>query len=164
MNNERNEEISSVRMNTIVSENPKYKIKSTLTLVIIILFVIGLIVFAGTIIPEFFVFLIFLLILSLPVIILLRNKLYNIVPNFIKNSLVEIDKTDENKKTEKFEVSKFYKQVLRFIFILLLFIGSIYYLKKFNKEMSEKKSIYKFLGSFICILIGGVAMIDMDTS
>ena len=37
-----------------------------------------------------------------------------------------------------------------------------HYLRKFNKEMAEKKSILKFLGSFICLLIGGVTILDMD--
>lgn len=163
MNNEKREEINSVKMNTIVSENPKYKIKSTLTLVILILVAVGLIFFAGTIMPEFFVFIMFLLILSLPIIILLRKKIYNIVPNIIKESLVEIDQSDsEKKKNESFKISTFYKQVIRLIFVFLLFLGSLHYLKKFNKEMAEKKSILKFLGSFICLLIGGVTILDMD--
>ena len=164
MTNEKKEEIDSVKINTIISENPKYKIKSTLILVIIILVVVGLIFFTGTIIPEFFVFIIFTLILSLPIIILLRKKLYNVVPDFIKNSLVEIDNNVGKKNNKNFKISTYYKQIMKFIFVFLILIGSIQYLNKFNNEMTEKKSIYKFLGSFICLLIGGVTMLDIDTS
>ena len=51
--------------------------------------------------PEFFVLIVFLLILSMPVIILLRKKLYGIVPDFVKDSFLEIDQQIENKNKQK---------------------------------------------------------------
>ena len=162
MGSEKKEEISAVQMNTIVKENPKTKVKSYLTLIILILVMIGLVFFMGTIIPEFFVLIIFLLVLGLPVIILLRKKLYNILPNVIKDSLVEIDnrKEDDTKKT--YSVSLYWKQVLLFIFIILLIIGSIDYLKKFKNKLAEKESYTKFLGSYICVVIAGVALFEIE--
>jgi len=162
MSSEKKEEISNAQMEVIVKDNPKYKVKSTLTLIVFILIIVGIIFFMGTVIPEFFVFIIFLFILSLPIILLLRQKIYNIVPSFIKNSLLEIDKRDENEKNQTVSISKKYKQILVIIFVTLLFIGSIIYLRKFNKKLEEKKSITKFLGSFVCIVIAGITMLDIE--
>jgi hypothetical protein len=162
MSSEKKEEISNSQMEVIVKDNPKYKIKSTLTLIVFILIIVGIIFFMGTVIPEFFVFIIFLFILSLPIILILRQKIYNIVPNFIKNSLVEIDKRDENQKNQTVSISKKYKQILVIIFVTLLFIGSIIYLRKFIKKLEEKKSITKLLGSLVCIIIAGITMLDIE--
>ena len=162
MSSEKKEEISNAEMKVIVKDNPKYKIKSVLTIIVLLLILIGVIIFMGSIIPEFFVFIIFLLILSLPIILLLRQKIYDFVPTFIKNSLLEIDHSDGEENTENFNISKKYKQILTLIFVSLLFIGSINYLRKFSKKIGEKKSITKFLGSFVCILIAGITLLDIE--
>ena len=161
MSSEKKKEISHAQMEVIIKENPKYKIKSTLTMIVLLLIFIGIIFFMGTIIPEFFVFIIFLLILSLPVIMLLRQKIYDFVPLFIKNSLLEIDNVEEG-NTQHINVSKKYKQFLAIFFVLLLFIGSISYLTKFNNEFEEIKSITKFLGSFVCIIIAGITLLELE--
>ena len=161
MSGEIKKEISNAQMQVIITDNPKYKIKSMLTIIVLLLIFIGIIFFMGTVVPEFFVFIIFILILSLPVIILLRQNLYGIIPSFIKTSLLEIDKVEEG-TTQNFNVSKKYKQILALIFILLLFIGSINYLTQFNSKLEEKKSITKFIGSFICIIIAGITLLDIE--
>ena len=66
------------------------------------------------------------------------------------------------RKFENFNISKKYKQILTLIFVSLLFIGSINYLRKFSKKIGEKKSITKFLGSFVCILIAGITLLDIE--
>ena len=162
MSNEKNEEISHAEMKVIIKENPQYKIKSVLTIIILLLIVIGVILFMGTIIPEFFVFIIFLLILSLPIILLLRQKIYDFVPEFIKNSLLEIDQKDDETKTQVVNVSKKYKQILILVFCFILFCGSVNYLKKFSTNLAERKSISKFLGSFVCIVIAGIAILEIE--
>lgn len=162
MTNEKKEEINNEQMIAVVRQNPKYKIKSMLTFILLILIIIGIIIFMGTIIPEFFVFIIFLIVFSLPVIILLRKRIYDIVPSFIKNSLLEIDQRDEENVTQNFSISKKYKQILVLVFCSILFIGSLNYLKKFNKQIAERKSITKFLGSFVCIIIAGISMLEIE--
>jgi hypothetical protein len=161
MSDEKKEEISHAEMKVFVKENPKYRIKSILTIIVLVLILIGVIFFMGTILPEFFVFIIFILILSLPIILLLRQKIYDFVPIFIKDSLLEIDNENEDEK-KPVNISRKYKQILAIIFISLLFIGSINYLKKFNKEIGERKSITKFLGSFVCIVLAGITLLDID--
>jgi H+/gluconate symporter-like permease len=133
-------------------------------LVILILLLLGLVFFMGTVIPEFFVLVIFFIIMGLPVIILLRKKLYKILPNIISDSLVEIDnrQEEEDKTKNTYSISLMWKQVLMFIFIVLLIIGSVYYLKKFKADLTEKKSIVKFLGSFVCATIAGITLLEID--
>ena len=161
MSNEKKEEISNAEMKVIVKDNPKYRIKSMLTIIVLVLIVVGIIIFMGTIIPEVFVFIIFLFILSLPIILLLRQKIYDFVPIFIKDSLLEIDDSEEG-TTETISISRKYKQILVLIFVGLLFIGSLNYLNKFNKNLAEKSSITKFLGSFVCIVIAGITLLDLE--
>ena len=159
---ERKDEISAVQMNAVIKEEPKTKVKSYLTLIILILLLVGLVFFMGTIVPEFFVLLVFLLVIGLPVIILIRKKIYNILPTVIKDSLIEIDNTQENNSNKNYSVSLFWKQVLMFIFIVLLIIGSLNYLKKFKNKLEEKKSITKFLGSYVCAVIAGVTLLELE--
>lgn len=159
---ERKDEISAVQMNAVIKEEPKTKVKSYLTLIILILLLVGLVFFMGTIVPEFFVLLVFLLVIGLPVIILIRKKIYNILPTVIKDSLIEIDNTQENNSNKNYSVSLFWKQVLMFVFIVLLIIGSLNYLKKFKNKLEEKKSITKFLGSYVCAVIAGVTLLELE--
>ena len=159
---ERKDEISAVQINAVIKEEPKTKVKSYLTLIILILLLVGLVFFMGTIVPEFFVLLVFLLVIGLPVIILIRKKIYNILPTVIKDSLIEIDNTQENNSNKNYSVSLFWKQVLMFIFIVLLIIGSLNYLKKFKNKLEEKKSITKFLGSYVCAVIAGVTLLELE--
>ena len=161
MSEEKKEEISNAEMKVIVKDNPKYRIKSMLTIIVLVLILVGVIFFMGTIIPEFFVFILFLLILSLPIILLLRQKIYDFVPVFIKNSLLEIDDSDKVEK-KPINISRKYKQILALVFVSLLFIGSINYLKKFHKNLAERKSITKFLGSFVCIVLAGITLLDIE--
>ena len=161
MSEEKKEEISNAEMKVIVKENPKYRIKSMLTIIVLILILVGVIFFMGTIIPEFFVFILFLLILSLPILLLLRQKIYDYVPVFIKDSLLEIDDSDKIEK-EPISISRKYKQILALIFVSLLFIQGLRYLNSFNTNLAERKSITKFLGSFICIVIAGITLLDIE--
>lgn len=161
MSEEKKEEISNAEMKVIVKENPQYRIKSILTIIVLVLILVGVIFFMGTIIPEFFVFIIFLLILSLPILLLLRQKIYDFVPTFIKDSLLEIDDSDKV-ETKPTNISRKYKQILALVFVTLLFIGSANYLNKFRKNIGERKSITKFLGSFVCIVLAGITLLDIE--
>ena len=162
MSQEKKKEISGVQVNEIVAQNPKTRIKSYLRLVLLLLVLFGVLFIVGSIVPEFLVLFVFLLLMSAPVIILLRNKLIGILPDFIGSSLMEIDNRNEEEKRGNYSISLFYKQVLVIILVILKIAGSVNYLKQFIKEYTEKKSIMKFLGSFICIVIGGLATLEIE--
>ena len=69
---------------------------------------------------------------------------------------------NEEEKNDTYSVSLYYKQVLSIILAILLIAGSINYLKQFIKKYTEKKSITKFLGSFICLTIGGIVILELE--
>ena len=162
MSDEKKEEISGVQINEVVSQNPTTRVKSYLRLILLFIVLFGVLFVVGSIVPEFLVLLVFLLLLSAPVIILLRKRLVGILPDFIGNSLLEIDERNEEEKNDTYSVSLYYKQVLSIIFAILLIAGSINYLKQFIKNYTEKKSITKFLGSFICLTIGGMVILELE--
>ena len=162
MSDEKKEEISGVQINEVVSQNPKTRVKSYLRLILLFIVIFGVLFVVGSIVPEFLVLLVFLLLLSAPVIILLRKRLVGILPDFIGNSLLEIDERNEEENNNTYSVSLYYKQVLSIIFAILLIAGSINYLKQFIKKYTEKKSITKFLGSFICLTIGGLVILELE--
>lgn len=163
MNNEKKEEITDVQINSIQSSTKEYKIKSIFKFSLLIIVLLAIIMIMGRYLPEFFVLIVFLLILSMPVIILLRKKLYGIVPDFVKDSFLEIDQQIENKnKQKKNYVTRFYKQIVLIIFVFFLFAGGLYNLLAFNREFENKKSITKFLGAFVCIVISGIAATELS--
>ena len=161
MSSENKQEISGVQVNEIVSQNPQTRIKSYIRLILLFLVLFGVLFIVGSVVPEFLVLIVFLLLMSAPVIILLRNRLVGILPDFIGNSLLEIDKSNEE-ETQSYSVSKYYKQIISIIFIILLIIGSVNYLKQFINKYTERKAITKFLGSFICLIIGGITILELE--
>ena len=162
MSEEKKKEISGVQIDEIVSQNPKTRIKSYLRLILLFLVLFGVLFIVGSFVPEFLVLFVFLLLMSAPVIILLRNRISGILPDFISNSLMEIDNRNEEEKKQNYNVSLYYKQVLSIIFSFLLFVGGINYLRQFIKQYTEKKSIIKFLASFVCITLGGLTALELE--
>ena len=162
MSEEKKKEISGVQIDEVVSQNPKTRIKSYLRLILLFLVLFGVLFIVGSFVPEFLVLFVFLLLMSAPVILLMRNKVVGILPDFIGNSLLEIDNRSEDEKKPNYSVSLYYKQVLSIVFSVLLFAGGINYLRQFIKQYTEKKSIMKFLASFICLTLAGLTALELE--
>lgn len=162
MSEEKKKEISGVQIDEVVSQNPKTRIKSYLRLILLFLVLFGVLFIVGSFVPEFLVLFVFLLLMSAPVILLMRNKVVGILPDFIGNSLLEIDNRSEEEKKPNYSVSLYYKQALSIVFSVLLFAGGINYLRQFIKQYTEKKSIMKFLASFICLTLAGLTALELE--
>ena len=160
--------MSDVQLSDTIKKDPKYRIKSYTILVIVIAVIIGFLLLVGRFGPDFFAILIFFVIMLIPVILLLRDKLSNILPSFISNSLLEIDHSEEKTKSLKFNPSKYTKQVGLYILIVILLIGSIIFIKKagdglrLKDEKETKKVIFKILGALICTTISGIILLEID--
>jgi Ni,Fe-hydrogenase I cytochrome b subunit len=154
--------MSDISINETLKQNPEYRIKSYTMTIVLIVIVIGFILLVGAFGPDFFAILIFLIIMAIPVILLLRNKLINILPSFLSNNLLEIDHGDKQKQTVKYNPSKYTKQVGLYIMIVFMLIGSGLFLKKGNSEIEEWESLYKILGGLICLIIGGSILLEID--
>jgi len=157
------DELNDVTMDSYIRKSPGKRFKSYTIGVIFVLIIIGCVFFIGTIGSDFFALLIFLLIISIPVLILFRKKLLNILPNFISNSLLEIDEEDKNENINpQFSISKWVKEAAIYITIVLLLITSIIIFIDFRKKINKKKTVYKIIGGLLCIVLAGMLLLDIE--
>ena len=154
--------MSDITINETLKKNPDYRIKSyTMTLLLIVV-IIGFVLLVGAFGPDLFAILIFLIIMAIPVILLLRNKLINVLPSFVSNNLLDIDHRDKQKNYVNYNTSKYTKQVGLYIMIVFMLIGAGLFLKKGNSEISEWNSLYKIIAALICLIIGGSVLLEVD--
>jgi hypothetical protein len=146
--------------NSVLSQN--YKIKSYTLMAVLMLLVLGVLFMVGQFGPDFFALLIFLIIMFVPVILLLKDRLIPILPSFISDNLLEIDHVNEEKNNINFNTSKYTKELGLYIMIVVFLIGSVVFLKKGYNNIDDHKSIYKILGSLACIIISGVILLEVD--
>jgi len=157
------EELNDITMDSYIRKSPGKRFKSYTIGVIFTLIIIGCIFFIGTIGSDFFALLIFLLIISIPILILFRKKLLNILPDFLSSSLLEIDNEEKNESLNpKFSISKWVKEAGIYITIVLLVITSIILLIDFRKKLNEKKTLYKILGGLLCVVFSGMLLLDIE--
>ena len=158
--------MSDIQLSETIKQESKYKIKSYTMFVVIIAIIIGFLLAIGRFGPDFFAILIFFVIMLIPVILLLRNKLANVLPTIISDNLLEIDHTEEKQYDVKFNPTRYTKQVGMYIMIFILLIGSIFFLKKSRDGLKDEtigaKIIYKILGGLVCTTIAGVILLEID--
>lgn len=141
--------------------SPKMKFKSYISMTVLVLIVLLFIYMLGRIGPDFFAMLIFLLILSFPVLVLLRHKLVGFLPKTISDNLLEIDSDLDESKTRKFSISLYTKQSGMYIIVAALCIQSIVLLNNAKKNIPQKDSIYKILGSAVSLIIAGIITLEV---
>ena len=100
--------------------------------------------------------------MAIPVILLLRDKLINVLPEFLSSRLIEIDHSKEEKNKVAFNPSKYTKQVGLYIIVSILLIGGGVFLNKGNELLKEYKSIYKILGALVCGVMAGSILLEID--
>ena len=98
----------------------------------------------------------------IPVILLLKDKLIPILPKLISDNLLEIDHKETEVNKINYSVSKYIKELGLYIMISVMLIGSLVFLKTGNDNLDTQSSIYKILGSLVCIIIGGIILLEVD--
>ena len=158
--------MSDLQLSETIKQKPEYKIKSYTMVVVLVTIIIGFLITIGRFGPDFFAIIIFFVIMLIPVVLLLRNKLVNVLPKIISDNLLEIDHSKEKKNLVKFNPSRYTKQLGMYIMIVILLVGSIFFLKKSMSGLKDnkigKKIIYKILGSLICTVISGIILLEID--
>ena len=157
--------MSDIEISQELRKNPTYRIKSYTMFFVCLLLIFGTIFMIGTFGPDFFAFLVFIIIFLIPVLLLFKDKFAHILPSFIGDSLLEIDHENKQKRKIKFSISKFTKEVGLYIMILILLIGGGLLLKDAYSTIDEEEHIEclkKIIGSFICVTIGGVLILEID--
>ena len=158
--------MSDLQLSETIKQAPEYKIKSYTMVVVIVTIIIGFLITIGRFGPDFFAILIFFVIMLIPVVLLLRNKLVNVLPKIISDNLLEIDHSEEKQNNVKFNPTRYTKQLGMYIMIVILLVGSVIFLKKSMDGLKDnkigKKIIYKILGSLICTVISGIILLEID--
>ena len=155
--------MSDIKLSETIVEPKKYKVKSYTFLVILILLVIGLVFLTGTIGPDIFILVMFLFLISIPMLILFRNHLISFLPEIVSDSLLEIDhENKEEKKRFSYSPSLYVKEVGIHIISGLLLLASAVFIYKGYKNIDEKNSIMKIMGSLACVVISGVIILQVD--
>ena len=90
------ESLEDIKINTYVGQSNRYKIKSYVSFLILIAVILLVLLFLGSFGNDVFGLMVFLVIFMVPVFIIFRNKLPNILPDFITDSLYEIDNSPED--------------------------------------------------------------------
>lgn len=155
---------SNIKISEYLKKNPTHRFKSYTITVVFILLVIGLIFLTGKVGPDLFGLILFIVIVSLPLVILFRYKLASILPKTLSDNLMEIDHDDSKERKLKIKVSipLLIKQIMIYVVIVLLLIGSCILLYKSYNELVVKTSIIYILGAFISQALGGIILLDIN--
>ena len=154
--------MSDIKISSNLRQNSRYKIKSYTFVTIFILLIIGLLLLIGNFGPDLFALLIFFAIMSIPMLLLFRNKLIGLLPSAIADSLIEIDHQEEAKRKLTFNMTRYMRELGLYIMAAIFLIGSCIFIYKANKEITNKKNIIKIIGGLICASIAGVIILEIE--
>lgn len=141
----------------------KMKFKSYVSVVVIVLLFFLFVYMLGRIGPDFFAMVVFLFVISIPVLVLLRHKLVGLLPTPFVNNLLEIDADLDNENNRKYSITLFTKQVGMYIIIGALCIQSILLLNNAKTNLSKRDTIYKILGSAVSLIIAGIIILEISS-
>jgi hypothetical protein len=148
------ESIENIKIDSVRSATEKYRIKSYVVFIIVLAIILLFLVFLGRFGNDVFGILVFLIIFIIPAAILLRNKIPSLIPDFITNSLVEIDNSQDVGQPV-YNVSKRTKEIAYLFMFVVLVIGAIVLIAEYRKKIEDKMSFFKILGSLVCLVFAG---------
>ena len=141
----------------------KIKFKSYVSVVVLILLVLLFIFMLGRIGPDFFAIIIFLVVVSIPFRLLLRHKLVGLLPKPITDNLLEIDADLDDGAHKTYRLELKVKQIGMYIVIFALCVQSVVLLQNAKKNLAQKPSIYKILGSLVSLVIAGIINLEITS-
>ena len=154
-----NDELQNIKISEYQTGSKRYKIKSFIIFAILILLFLGLITFIGKIGHDFFAVFIFLLIMIIPVIILLRNKLGSVLPKFLKNSLLEIDNEIENNQSElSYNINVYWYEIGMYSSCIGLIIGAMFIMNISRNNISDSFTFVRIIGTMLLIIVAVVIL------
>ena len=179
--------MSDIKIASSLKDNEIYRIKSYTILFVVILIVVGCLLMVGKLGPDFFAIILFLFIMMIPIILIFKDKLIDILPDFVSDNLFEVDNTNDTTKIE-YNLSKMMTQIGLYVSIIILCIGSGFFLYKGHTIISDEKvksaninvrdlkkpftdeymtkeypkALYKILGSLFFITVSGIIILEID--
>ena len=152
--------LDNIKIEEIRKGTHKYKIKSYVYFIIVLALLLLVFVFLGGIGNDFFGLMIFLIMMILPVLMLFRNKLPNVMPEFLANSLFEIDFSEEQ-NLSPYSISLRNQQYAKIFSVVVLIIGALVLIADYRKKIADKMSFYKIMGSLGCLIMAGIILSDV---
>lgn len=151
-----NQTIENIKVNEIKSETQNYRIKSYVVFLIVILLIFIFLVFLGRIGNDVFGIMMFSVIFIVPALILLRNKLTGLLPEFIRKSLFEIDDSLNNQPI--YNVNKKTVEYSYLFAMCVLIIGSIVLITDYRDKINDPSTFLKIMLSLICLIFAGIML------
>ena len=152
--------IEDVKINAVQSESKHYRIKSYVVFLILLGIILLFLIFLGRIGNDVFGLIVFLIIFIIPALIIFKNKIPHLVPDFIANSLYE-DNPHPEANQPVYSVSQRTKDFgYLFIFVVLL-IGSIVLIAEYRKKIEDKMSFFKIMASLLCLGLAGTVLANI---
>ena len=152
-----NQQLEDIKVNEIQRGSKKYKIKSYVIFLILIAIIFLVLLFLGSFGNDLFGLVVFLVIFLVPVAIIFRNKLPNILPDFITDSLFEIDESEGNYQPV-YNISKKNTQMAYIFGVSVLLLGAIFLIIKYRKQIPDPMTFYKIMGSMVCLVFAGIML------
>lgn len=149
--------LEDLKIDTIRKGTPKYRIKSYIYFVLLILILLIVFVLLGGIGNDFFGLMVFLFIMLMPVLLLFRNRLPSLMPDFLADSIYEIDNRPENELTG-YNISQKNKEYGMLFGIVVLIIGAIALIADYRKNIGDKMIFFKIMGSVFCLIVAGIIL------
>ena len=152
--------LDNIKIEEIRKGTHKYKIKSYVYFIIVLALLLLVFVFLGGIGNDFFGLMIFLIMMILPVLMLFRNKLPSVMPEFLANSLFEIDFSEEQ-NLSPYSISLRNQQYAKIFSVTVLIIGGLVLIADYRNKIADKMSFYKIMGSLGCLIMAGIILSDV---
>jgi cytochrome bd-type quinol oxidase subunit 2 len=154
------ENIDNIKINAVRSQTKKYKLKSYVIFLIVFAIILLFLIFLGRIGNDVFGLLMFLIMFMIPVMIIFRNTIPNLMPDFISNSLYEIDNSQDVGQPV-YNVNQKTKESAYLFVMVVLIIGAIVLIAEYRNKIEDKMSFYKVMGSLICIIFAGIMLANI---
>ena len=149
----------NVKIETIRKGTPKYKIKSYVIFIILLALFVLVFMVLGQLGNDFMGLMIFLILMIVPVLVIFRNQLPNILPDFISDSLLEIDhKQNKGSSIEAYDIDIKQIQQAKIAGVCILVLASIVLIADYRKKIGDKMSIYKIMASLLCLIIAAIML------
>ena len=155
-----NQQLEDIKVKEVQRDTPKYKIKSYVMFLILIAIILLVLIFLGSFGNDLFGLMVFLAIFLIPVAIIFRNKLPNILPDFITNSLFEIDESEGNYQPV-YNISKKNTQMALIFGVSVLIGGAVFLIIKYRKQIPDKMCFFKIMSSLICLIFAGIMLSNL---
>ena len=177
------EQTKDIELNEFLKETPEKRFKSYTVIIILTMIFVLFIFMLGKFGGDFFSVFIFLLIFSIPVIIVFDKQIKRALPTSISNLILADVEEKEEIKLE-FSISQFMKEVAVYVAIGIFLIGGMFLLYKVHKDLKRKlpfkkaftelgslkpefkkrdKTVFiQIIGAVVCFCISGVSLLKLD--